>query len=261
MNTGETNNQKLLSTLFSREYYSNGSHASFNYYNHTLNSNSPPINNNCNVYTQPQLISHSPNVNNSFNNNFNLFTQPQLFFNSPLTTNHTFDSPTSFRNSPNVLINNLSLYSPTSVAVKRKASRLLFDSPNKVLKSICQCGSSEHSRISHSSCPLNKNNYLKQSNIYDQQATNDDQRERCQCGSYEHSRISHSSCPLNKNNNLPLSNIFDQQATNDDQEKKCQCGSSKHSRISHSSCPLNKNKQLTTHTRMVIFSLFKLYFN
>lgn len=49
----------------------------------------------------------------------------------------------------------------------------------------CRCGSINHSRISHQSCPLNPVNLRTR---------------RCRCGSTTHSRVSHQFCPLNPAN-------------------------------------------------------------
>ncbi len=205
------------------------------------------------------------NINNSqvltaYNNNSQVYTAfPHLIRNNSQSSNFNFNNANYYNIEP-----------PTQSSQVSNIQNVRVSSAKK-----CHCGSSSHTRISHSDCRLNKkkrrpqtsstNNEISsfidslniqnptfvfsQSDITSHQSNeflntlNENYTDdipvyrvlQCKCGSTEHQRTTHRDCILNK------------RVVNANQQTlpvagRCQCGSDTHRRISHSDCPLNPKR-------------------
>lgn len=74
----------------------------------------------------------------------------------------------------------------------------------------CPCGSTEHSRTTHKTCPLNSKiiSFDTEKDLRSVESTSHSFISTCRCGSISHTRITNNNCPLNpKNKNTAMARI------------------------------------------------------
>jgi hypothetical protein len=132
----------------------------------------------------------------SFNHRRTSHSDCRLNINNLRNNRHIDIGTNSFINSLRI-VNPRFVFSQSDLLTNNEQQTQIIEEENDNLQTPiyrpiqCRCGSTDHQRITHRECRLNKR---LNSTQYSQQIEN---QKKCRCGSTTHQRISHSDCPLN----------------------------------------------------------------